>query len=451
MHTGKELIKRAFKLKSNARIPWVPFVGCHGASLIGAGADEYLKSADLMIKGITKAIELYKPDGIPIIFDLQVEAEVMGCKLNWTKENPPSVVSHPLKEGKDLNEISLPDEKKGRIPIIIDVLRKIKKNNPDIAIYALVTGPFTLGLHLLGTDIFLKMYEDPKFVKEVISFSTEVAKKMVKIYLENGCDIIAIVDPMTSQIDTDSFLNFISEPISDIFEIIKKNNGLSSFFVCGNAYHNIEAMCSCRPDNISIDENIPLDYVKEVALANNVSFGGNLKLTSVLLLGNNEENKKHAVETMDIGEKNGFILSPGCDIPMSTPSENLIAISEVVLDEYEQEKVRQFELKSGEIELIDLKDHFSKAKIVIDIITIDSGSCAPCQYMVEAVESAAIFFSHGVHFEEHKIKEVKGLSMMKTLGVTKIPTICFNGKPVFISKIPSHKQMLETIKKYLND
>ena len=43
-----------------------------------------------MISGLNKAIELYKPDGIPVSFDLQLEAEILGCKLNWAKENPPA-------------------------------------------------------------------------------------------------------------------------------------------------------------------------------------------------------------------------------------------------------------------------------------------------------------------------------------------------------------------------
>ena len=43
-------------------------------------------------------------------------------------------------------------------------------------------------------------------------------------------------------------------------------------------------MCDCRPDNVSIDENIPLGFVKEIALKKGISFGGNMKLTVVLLI-----------------------------------------------------------------------------------------------------------------------------------------------------------------------
>jgi hypothetical protein len=38
--------------------------------------------------------------------------------------------------------------------------KAIRKDHPDIALYGLITGPFTLALHLLGSDIFIKMFED---------------------------------------------------------------------------------------------------------------------------------------------------------------------------------------------------------------------------------------------------------------------------------------------------
>ena len=81
------------------RIPWVPFVGCHAGQLLGLTATQYLQSAEHLVNGVNKAIELYNPDGIPVAFDLQIEAEALGCKLGWADDNPPAVVSHPLTEG----------------------------------------------------------------------------------------------------------------------------------------------------------------------------------------------------------------------------------------------------------------------------------------------------------------------------------------------------------------
>ena len=45
---GKDLIKKAFRLENVDRIPWVPFVGCHGGKLLNLTATKYLKSAEYL-------------------------------------------------------------------------------------------------------------------------------------------------------------------------------------------------------------------------------------------------------------------------------------------------------------------------------------------------------------------------------------------------------------------
>ena len=198
--TSKELVTKAIHLEETDRTPWVPFVGVHGGKLLGVDAATYLKSGDLIFEGVSKAIEEYHPDGIPVVFDLQVEAEVLGCNLMWAADNPPSVASHPLSEGKKLEELKVPTLADGRIGMIMDVTRRLREAHPDVALYGLITGPFTLALHLMGTDVFIKMMEDEDYVHRVMEFGKKVSIFMAEEYIRNGCNVIALVDPMTSQI-----------------------------------------------------------------------------------------------------------------------------------------------------------------------------------------------------------------------------------------------------------
>jgi hypothetical protein len=75
---GKDILYKAFRNEKTDRTPWVPFVGCHGGKLIDVSSDKYLKSSELIVAGVSEAIHRYKPDGIPVAFDLQIEAE---CNL----------------------------------------------------------------------------------------------------------------------------------------------------------------------------------------------------------------------------------------------------------------------------------------------------------------------------------------------------------------------------------
>jgi MtaA/CmuA family methyltransferase len=449
--TGKERIQKTFRLEKTDRIPWVPFVGCHGGRLINLTAEDYLKSAANIYEGVSRAIDIYKPDGIPVMFDLQVEAEALGCKLAWADENPPAVISHVLSGEKSLTDLKIPSDKDGRIPVTLEAARLLRKKYPDIALYGLVTGPFTLALHLLGTDIFIQMLESPERITRLLDFTKNVTKAMAGYYIDASCDIIAVVDPMTSQIDPGSFEAFVTGPATEIFRYIREKGVLGSFFVCGHAEQNIEAMCHCQPDNVSIDENISLDYVKQIALKNKISFGGNIKLTVVLLMGTPEDAQREALECMDQGGEKGFILAPGCDLPMNIPSDNIIAITELVNDKYLQDVVRVKEKSESDLALLDMKDYGNANKVIVDIITLDSESCAPCQYMVEAVKNIAPHFEGIVEWREHAIKKMESVTFMNSLMVKNIPTICIDGKIAFVSKIPPKNELVAAIQKRINE
>lgn len=487
---GKELIYKAIRLEKCERAPWVPFVGVHGAYLIDCDSESYLQSKELIVKGVNAAIKQYDPDGIPVVFDLQLEAEALGCKVIWAKENPPSVVGHPLAQGVSLDELKIPVAE-GRIAVVLEAAKELRVQNPDIALYGLVTGPFTLGLHLLGTDIFMQMFMDEAAVHRLMRFCTDVSKEMSRLYAEAGCDIIAIVDPMTSQIGTDQFDTFVAEYMKEIFGHIKKLGKYSSFFVCGDAQHNIEAMCNCMPDNVSIDENIPLDFVRDICLSKEISFGGNLKLTATLLLGTVADSEKDALECLAKGGERGFILAPGCDLPYKTVVENLTAVKDIATDKYKRDiaqvlhnkktdeakviteggkqsdqvvdsqvnhdigkQINQVDSESPANETIknienELKTQVEQypalPKVKIDVITLDSAACAPCQYMMNAVVNATERLGDSVITEEYKIKENRGLAMMSVLGVKKIPTICIDGEVCFSSNIPPVDEIKKAI------
>lgn len=448
---GLELIKKTFALQPVERVPWVPFVGVHGGFLTGVDAETYLKSTDEIVKGVSKAIEKYNPDGIPVVFDLQIEAEILGCKLQWAQNNPPAVISHPLAEGVLLSDLKVPTTTDGRIAVAVEATKKLRTKYPDIALYGLITGPFTLALHLMGTDIFMKLFEASEEVMQVMEFCTKVGNKMADYFMDAGCDIIAVVDPMTSQIDPLTFETFVTPYVSEIFTFVRGKQKLSSFFVCGHAQQNIEAMCDCRPDNVSIDENIPLDFVKQIALKKGISFGGNMKLTVVLLMGSEDYARENALECLDMAGKTGFILAPGCDLPMNTPPENIKAVSELVHDPYKQDVVRALDKKESTLEIFNMKDYGQADKVIVDIITLDSESCAPCQYMVEAVKKVAPQFEGVVEWREHAIKKMDAVTFMSSLMVKNIPTICIDGKIAFVSQIPPKGDLIAAIQKRVNE
>ena len=436
--SGKEILFKAIRNEATPRTPWVPFVGVHGGKIIGASAEDYLKSSDLLVRGLLRAKELYLPDGLPIAFDLQMEAEVLGCELHWAADTPPAVATHPLASA-ELTDLPPFDATKGRYPVVIDALRRLKAQiGTDTALYGLITGPFTLALHLLGNDVFLQLRRAPDRVQALLAYCAEIGQRAADVYLDNGADVIPVVDPMTSQISTRHFDEFVKPHVDAVFRHIRARGGLSSMFVCGDATRNLEAMCQTECDNVSIDENVPLELCKELGARYGRSFGGNLKLTTALLLGDPDDAKLETLRCLEIGGTNGFVLAPGCDLPYGVPEENLQAVALMVHDQY-QRHVAATTLRAkaaASFDDVNLPDYAAETDVIVDVITLDSASCAPCQYMVSAAAEAAARCEGRISVREHKITTHAGLGYMTRLGVQNLPTICIDGTPQFVSIIP---------------
>jgi len=119
---GKELVFAAMRHQDVERAPWVPFTGIHSGFLKGYSSKDVLQNKDKLIESILEVNKVYAPDGQPVIFDLQVEAEILGCELAWREDTPPMVSSHPLEKDKTIPS-HYPNEKDGRLPMILSAIR----------------------------------------------------------------------------------------------------------------------------------------------------------------------------------------------------------------------------------------------------------------------------------------------------------------------------------------
>ncbi len=446
MPTGRQLVLDAMSCKSVPRTPWVPFVGCHGGKMLGLTAEEYLKSPAKVVEALVMAQKKYQADGLPVVFDLQIEAEILGCKLHWAKDVPPSVVSHPLTTA-GLETLPAFSVDKGRMPQALQATSLVRKALPDTAIYGLITGPFTLASHLIGSEIFVQMFDDAERVERILAFCTDVAIACAEAYLKAGADIVAVVDPMTSQVSPKHFKAFITPYLNRLFDAIRAKGGKSSLFVCGDATRNLPNMCDTTCDNLSIDENIALPKLRDLAVSKGKSFGGNMKLTVVMLLGKPADVKLDAIRCLDeAGDAKGFILAPGCDLPYDTPVANLEAVAPM-LDPYQRDIARNTAKGTLEVTIPTLPDYATQKDVVtVDVVTLDSAGCAPCQYMMNAANAAVAQFGKKVRVIEHKVKNHAGIGMMCALKVANIPTICIDGKISFVSIIPDGATIAAAVK-----
>lgn len=456
----KEIVLKTLRHEPVEQVPWVPFAGVHAGLLKNYTAKEVLQDGDKLFQSLIEVNRLYKPFGQPVVFDLQIEAECLGCGLVWAEDTPPSVVSHPLEDEDEIHvpcKCTIPTKDSGRIPMVLDVMRRMKEAvGENTALYGLVCGPFTLAAHLRGNNIFMDMYDDEDTVAEFLGYCSAVAARMAEYYVEAGMDVIAVVDPLISQISEDHFEQFMHEPFTGLFDHIRELGAFSSFFVCGDATRNIEAMCRTAPDSISIDENVDIFVAKAVTDRYNITLGGNIPLTTVMLHGTQQDNMKFVLDLLDKMEEKhsmevtrNFILAPGCDMPYHVPVENVIGIAQAVL---EPEKVREmlsnYVAQEDDTEVI-LPDYEHLERPLMEVFTLDSATCAACTYMMGAAREAKKAFGDSLDMVEYKFTEKESIARCRKMGVTNLPSLYINGELKFCSLVPSRQELEQAVKEVM--
>ncbi len=445
----KEILINLFKHEESNFVPWVPFAGIHAASLKGYTATEVLTDGSKLLECLLEVNRLYHPNGQPITFDLQIEAEILGCNLKWSDKSPPVVYKHPLANNLEVPS-KIPLESDGRLEMILDVMRKFKLEvGHDTALFGLVTGPLTLASHLRGTDFYLDLITNVRFADRLLDYTKNVALKISEYYIKSGIDIVAIVDPVVSQISPKTFNEFLVEPFKEIFRFIKDENRFSSFFVCGDATKNLIPMCKTKPDSIFVDENIDMVEAKRILSPHNIILGGNIPLTTTMLFGSQQDNMKYVVELIDKLGKQNLIIAPGCDMPYDVPPENVIGVVQAV---HEPELIKKSleDYEKEEIDLdVDLPNYESLSKPLIEVFTIDSTVCAACGYMLKTALEAKNEFGNRVDIVEYKFTNRKNIVRAKKLKINHLPCILINGELKYSSIIPSKTELVHQIKKVL--
>ena len=310
---AKQMLIDAYRGKRTAKAPWVPYAGVHCAFLIDEPADKMLKDPELLAKGVVNAAKRYNADGIPLVFDLSVEANSVGCELKWWEDNVPSVQTHPCSSQTPAQAgLKLPDKNSGRWPVLYEAAKiaKPQLEDQDCALMGLYCGPLTLASHLAGVRIFTDVYKNPEFALEICEFAGKIGDLAAGFYAEMGCDIIAIVDPVASQIKSETFKKFVAPYCQDAIKTIHAADKTSSFFICGDCTKVMKDVCTLGTHGFAVDEQLNMNFIRDMAREHNIGFGGNLKLTLALSLGLLSP-REDAIVSLAAGGQHGYTFAPG--------------------------------------------------------------------------------------------------------------------------------------------
>ena len=170
-----------------------PSIYEHAAKIIDVTPWRASRDAELMYKAHAEAYKVYRH--VPIMPGIDIynlEPEAYGAVL----EEPtcctiPAVRHHPISEVDDLLHLRPLDAKKdGRIPMQIEVGRRLGKTFPEAIVRVPISGPFSIASNLMGFDrLMLAVADKPAKVAAALLHLVEGQLSFARGVKEAGVDI----------------------------------------------------------------------------------------------------------------------------------------------------------------------------------------------------------------------------------------------------------------------
>jgi [methyl-Co(III) methanol-specific corrinoid protein]:coenzyme M methyltransferase len=308
-------------------------VTVHGIYPHGWRFAEIHTDAEKMARAAASTSQLFGFECAVAPFDMGVEAEALGCTINYYTQSSQDILYPTIskKLGTNVEELKVeipPDlETRGRVPLVLDAIRKLKAEvGNTVAVGAWVLGPFTLTGQIVELDNLLKMsFKKTAVVSALLDQLTGLLIQLAKLYRAAGADYITVreMGATSDVLSPRMFKALILPPLQKIFAALEPPRVLH---ICGTTSSIFELMAEAGAEAISIDQkNDAADAVKRVG--DKVLVFGNLDPYGVLVTGTPELIREKVKGVLDAGID---AVWPGCDIWPSVPQENMQALMSTV-------------------------------------------------------------------------------------------------------------------------
>jgi len=330
--TSKEIIAKTLRLEKTPRVP---------VSLLSSGAWT-LNRAGLTLE---KALDVTPERFAEVIATTN---DSVGCDIVWPGSGYHNLairgvggkIKFRIKGTPDVQESVITDaakidpnlykrvaDDKG-IALLVETARILSR---EIGSHTVVGtsqwAPFTLGGLAYGVEKLMRgIYKDKAAVHAVLDFAADLCFAYLEPYIEAGVSMISLADPTSSGdlISRSQFIEFSLPYLQRVAAKIKARGVWVTVHICGNTTNRLDQIPIAGADLMSVDYKVNLKEARGI-LGGKIAFAGNMNPVTVIQKSTPEgvaEASREAIARAE-GTSGGYILMPGCDIPPSSPLENV--------------------------------------------------------------------------------------------------------------------------------
>jgi uroporphyrinogen decarboxylase len=256
----------------------------------------------------------------------------MGGRLIFRAKGPPDVAEPLIQTAADIEKIDL--EKSINDPYL-QTMGKItralvKKAENKYHVAGSLWGPFTMAGLLYGAENLMRgMYRSGDTIRRILGFTGDLFLRFADhFFVENGVTLLSMGDPSASgdMISVKHFGDYVVPVYKKVFGELHKRSIHTCLHICGNIENRLEMMAGAGAGILSLDYKVDLKKARAL-IGNRIALAGNINPVEVIRQGSPEEVFRAGRQCIaDAGKGGGYLLMPGCDIPPSTPVENVRAM-----------------------------------------------------------------------------------------------------------------------------
>jgi MtaA/CmuA family methyltransferase len=331
--TSLERVATAVQLKEPDMVPVIPVVMLRALREIGAQAsEENLHNPHLMAQAKMEAFRNLGGDAVFAGTGLGVEAEAMGCVLEYQEEEIPVVIERPLESSRSLDQLGRVEIGCGRVGAVAQELEILSREyGQHFLVGCAFSGPFTTAMELQGLENGVQdMQNDPEYLEALLDLVTEQTIAYADILMDAGAVGLVMLEPLCSSdcISPDTYRRWALPWEQRVISHIKSKGRVPVLHVCTYT----------QPIWDDIAESGALAYHGDIlpslaqckkAIGGRMCLIGNVQPVEVLLYGSVADVQEAASQCIqDAGRGGGFVLAAGCDTGYGVPSENIQALVE---------------------------------------------------------------------------------------------------------------------------
>ncbi len=324
-----ENLKNAFAGKEVEKVPVASIVSValvEGMEKTGAGFPQSHIDAEKMVTLGESAHKFAGLESINIPFDLAIEAEAMGCKVDLrdANEHIPEIIESPFFD--DIESVDLCDDflSNGRIPVVAEACQIGREKYPDVPLVSGQIGPFTLLGQIVGIEYLMKcLATKPEAVKEGIDICADAVIEVVKAYNELDVQGDCMYEPSVAAdlLPPDLFDEFVGRPLERIAKAADFNMVLH---VCGDTTPILKNTLNLGYNGFSFEDCVNVKEANKIKynLNSDTQLVGNVA-TDSLFHGKLESIREESFRALDNGID---ILGSSCCVPPGTPFKAIQAM-----------------------------------------------------------------------------------------------------------------------------